>query len=93
MDKLIQHITLALFLSALVSVAIQTVKLRLKKANVTLKGNTWFATSVFISMIVAWGYTMYYNQLPFIESVMVYCIMVFGAQGFYDVLLDKNGEK
>ena len=93
MDKLLQHVTLAIVLSALVSVAIETVKNRLKKQDITLQGRTWFIVSIFISLLVGVGYTMYYQQLPIDEAILVWLIMVFGAQGFYDVLLDKKPEE
>ena len=93
MEKLLQHVTLAIVLSALVSVAIETVKNRLKKQDVTLQGRTWFIVSIFISLLVGVGYTMYYQQLPIDEAILVWLIMVFGAQGFYDVLLDKKPEE
>lgn len=90
MEKLLQHVTLAIVLSALVSVAIETVKGRLAKAEVTLKGKTWFILSIAISVLVALAYTLYYQDLGTMDAFMLWAIMVFGAQGFYDVLLDKG---
>lgn len=92
MEKLLQHVTLSIVLSALVSVAIQTVKGRLQRANLELNGKTWFILSILISVIVALAYTLYYQDLGTMDAFMVWMIMVFGAQGFYDVLLDKDTE-
>ena len=90
MELLIQDTLLAIILSGLVSVAIQTIKGRLEKLNVTLKGGTWFILSIVISIAVAYGFIVYYQELPMQQAIMIYFIMVFGAQGFYTVLLDKD---
>lgn len=90
MELLLQHVTLATILSILTSVAIETVKTRLKKQEITLQGKTWFIVSVLISLLIGIGYTVYYAQLPIDQALLVWLIMVFGAQGFYDVLLDKD---
>ena len=92
MELFIQDTLLAIILSGLVAVAIETVKTRLAKANITLKGGTWFVLSILISIAVAYGFVIYYQQLPFEQAIMIYFIMVFGAQGFYSVLLDKGDD-
>ena len=93
MNKLMEHIILALVLSGLTSVAIETVKVRLEKHAIKLKGNTWFIVSVLVSLAVAWGYAVYYNDLALKDAVMVYFIMVFGAQGFYDIVFEDKGDR
>lgn len=93
MNKLMEHIILALVLSGLTSVAIETVKARLEKHAIKLKGNTWFIVSVLVSLAVAWGYAVYYNDLALKDAVMVYFIMVFGAQGFYDIVFEDKGDR
>jgi uncharacterized membrane protein YfcA len=90
MENLIQDTLLAIVLSGLVAVAIETVKTRLKKANINLKGGIWFSLSILISVLVAYGFIVYYQQLPIEQAIMIYFIMVFGAQGFYTVILDKD---
>lgn len=90
MENLIQDTLLAIVLSGLVAVAIETVKTRLQKANINLKGGTWFSLSILISILVAYGFIVYYQQLPIEQAIMIYFIMIFGAQGFYTVILDKD---
>lgn len=92
MELFIQDTLLAIVLSGLVAVAIETVKDRLAKANINLKGGTWFVLSILISIAVAYGFVIYYQQLQFEQAIMIYFIMVFGAQGFYSVLLDKGDD-
>ena len=41
-------------------------------------------------VLVAYGFIVYYQQLPIQQAVMIYFIMIFGAQGFYTVILDKD---
>ena len=93
MNKLMEHIILALVLSGLTSVAIETVKQRLEKHAIKLKGNTWFVVSILVSLAVAWGYAVYYNDLALKDAAMVYFIMVFGAQGFYDIVFEDKGDE
>lgn len=90
MEVLQTHLLLAITLSALVTVAIETVKVRGAKLGFKLSGWSWFAVSVVVSVVVAYGFTVYYMKLPTSEAVMVYAIMVLGAQGFYAVLFDKR---
>lgn len=90
MELLQTHLLLAITLSALVTVGIETVKVRGAKLGFKLSGWSWFAVSVLVSVVVAYGFTVYYMKLPTSEAVMVYVIMVLGAQGFYAVLFDKG---
>lgn len=88
-ELFIQHVILAVILSALISSALEWIKGRLKKE---LTGTQWTLISIVVTLIVGFGYTMYYEQLPLHEAVAIVVIIVLGAQGFYQVVIDKGNK-
>lgn len=79
------HIILALLIAGLISSAINNIKFVATNYGFKLEGMKLFVLSILISMIISFGYTTYYAMLSPTESILVYAIVVFGAQGFHQV--------
>ena len=92
MEKLLEIIIASILISGLMSSAIETFKNRLEAQEIKFGGNTWFFISILISLIVSFGITMYFQGLNVQDSIAVYLVVVFGAQGFYQVVIDKGGK-
>lgn len=91
MEQLLGHVAIALVISALVSVAIETFKDNLTLfTDKELSGRTYFLLSIILSLVVSFGYTMYYQGFDLAEATAIYTIVVLGAQGFHQVLLDDK---
>ena len=86
-ELFIQHVVLAAFLSALISSTLEWIKGRM---TAKLSGKVWMAISFIVTLVVGLGYTMYYAQMPLDEAIAIVVIIVFGAQGFYQVVVDNR---
>ena len=86
-ELFMQHVVLAVFLSALISSTLEWIKGRM---TAELSGRTWMVISFIVTLVVGLGYTMYYAKMPLDEAVAVVAIIVFGAQGFYQVAIDNR---
>lgn len=86
-ELFMQHVVLAVFLSALISSTLEWIKGRM---TAELSGKTWMVISFVVTLVVGLGYTMYYAKMPLDEAIAVVVIIVFGAQGFYQVFVDNR---
>lgn len=88
---LVAHVATAFLLSGLLSGVLSSV---FKRASAVkgreLTGNEKFIITIIVSVVISFGYTMYYAQLPLVESVAVFIILVLGPSAFYEVFIDKG---
>lgn len=89
-ELFMQHVIMAGVLSVLTATGIETVKSRLKSNGIELNGSRVFIVSILVSLIVSFGYTMFYENMVIKDAIAVYVIVVLGAQGFYQTIIDKG---
>ena len=85
-----QHVLLAVVLATLISGVLEVIKERLGKREIFLTGTKWLVLSLVVSAVIAFGYTLYYEQLPIDQSVAIFAIVVLGPQVFYKAVIDKE---
>lgn len=91
---LVTHVIIAFTLSGLVSGVLSTMFKRLAKfKGRELTGNEKFFVTVAVSIIVSFGYTMFYAELPLNESIAVFIILALSPSAFYEVFVDKGQTK
>lgn len=91
--KLVTHLLIAIIISGLISGSLSTVFKRLEAGGKPVSGNGKLAVTLIVSMIISFGYTMYYSGLPISESVAIFVMVAFGPQALYEVISIKKGDE
>lgn len=91
-ELLTRHIMIAVALSAVISGTLKSVFARIERnfPNSKLTGNRKFLVTILISVLVSFGYTQYYAQLPTAESVAIFVLVALGPSAFYEVFLNSD---
>ena len=89
MELLKEHLKLAIMLSPIITLAIQSITQRLENNGIELKGNYKFMLSIIIGIVVTIGFGSYYMQLPISETLIVGFLTVIGSQALYDNVIQK----
>lgn len=92
-DKLMDHITIAIMLAAVISGVLENLKLKIKDHNIKLKSGTWLLISISVSGLMPMWLTKYYLGASTGDAFSITLITILGAQAFYTVFLQKKSDQ